>query len=613
MWVSRVRVNGGFLSGLDVPFVRGLNVVIGPRGVGKTTLLELLRHALGAEHADRQRKKQREAFLTAVLGAGEVIVDLESHSGASQIIVDAKGRGRDDDLSQSILVLGQSELEDIASDAANRLALLDLRAGEDGATPSREDIARLTRAMYEVRNLLRQCEDESQKRPGLEADREIYRSQEESLIGSAEGQIRERRNQLRDIEKRSSDVTRRIESLRRGAQIASELQADMTSARQRTDRLVTLDREFLAGTEQTSESVEDVDRKLASLHASVKQLGAELSEKVQIARESESKLREEAAPLREELEEAEAGLGQLTAQIRNLDAQLSELDDNDVRMASLRVELERLKLSRDDAFAQVEAEEERVYRARREVAEATSRQINNQILVVVEHLADATDLSELLTDLLRGTHTRSTLIESLAARVLPRMLLDLAESRDIEGLASAGNLTTEQSARVIGVLDSAEALERLARIGLRDRVDFLLRDGGAEKSVDVLSTGQKCAVTLPIVLSERERTLVLDQPEDHLDNAYLVDHVVTAMVRRSSASIQTIVATHNANIPVLGSAGQVLVLASDGRKGAVRIEGSFDSPPVVSAITSIMEGGPAAFERRAKFYEDNGGLLDART
>lgn len=103
MWVSRLRVNGGFLNGLDVSFVQGLNVVIGPRGVGKTTLLELIRHAIGAEHADKTREAARQGLLTAVLGAGDIILDLQDDGGGFQLIVDAKGRGRREDIAQSVL------------------------------------------------------------------------------------------------------------------------------------------------------------------------------------------------------------------------------------------------------------------------------------------------------------------------------------------------------------------------------------------------------------------------------------------------------------------------------------------------------------------------------
>jgi ABC-type protease/lipase transport system fused ATPase/permease subunit len=110
------------------------------------------------------------------------------------------------------------------------------------------------------------------------------------------------------------------------------------------------------------------------------------------------------------------------------------------------------------------------------------------------------------------------------------------------------------------------------------------------------------------VISERERSLILDQPEDHLDNAFLVSNVVSALLARTESGAQTIVATHNANIPVLGSADTVVVLGSDGTTGSVEVQGPFDDDAVVDRITQLMEGGRAAFARRSSFYAEHGGI-----
>ena len=65
--------------------------------------------------------------------------------------------------------------------------------------------------------------------------------------------------------------------------------------------------------------------------------------------------------------------------------------------------------------------------------------------------------------------------------------------------------------------------------------------------------GQRCTVVLPLLLAEPRESILLDQPEDHLDNAFIVDTLVTA-IRERSRNGQALVATHNANIPVLGGA-----------------------------------------------------------
>jgi predicted ATPase len=103
-------------------------------------------------------------------------------------------------------------------------------------------------------------------------------------------------------------------------------------------------------------------------------------------------------------------------------------------------------------------------------------------------------------------------------------------------------------------------------------------------------------------LAEERETILLDQPEDHLDNAFIVDTLVQA-IRDRAANGQVIVATHNANLPVLGEADRVVVLASDGRHGFVAASSPLDGEDSVHAITTLMEGGREAFALRAAFYE----------
>ena len=93
----------------------------------------------------------------------------------------------------------------------------------------------------------------------------------------------------------------------------------------------------------------------------------------------------------------------------------------------------------------------------------------------------------------------------------------------------------------------------------------------------------------------------MDQPEDHLDNAFVASTLVPSL-RQRGESDQYIVTTHNANIPVLGEAQRVVVMDSDGERGFARHQGPLDDPETVDAVTSILEGGAAAFARRARFY-----------
>jgi len=138
---------------------------------------------------------------------------------------------------------------------------------------------------------------------------------------------------------------------------------------------------------------------------------------------------------------------------------------------------------------------------------------------------------------------------------------------------------------------------------LEDYVEVALLDGDRYKTSETLSTGQRCTAVLPLVLRHEERPVVLDQPEDHLDGGFIVETLVKGIQARRDGS-QLIIATHNPNIPVLGDARQVTLLGSDGRRGFKRHTGRLLDPKIVDAITSVMEGGQEAFNRRASFYDN---------
>jgi ABC-type sulfate/molybdate transport systems ATPase subunit len=182
----------------------------------------------------------------------------------------------------------------------------------------------------------------------------------------------------------------------------------------------------------------------------------------------------------------------------------------------------------------------------------------------------------------------------------PREFVELVELGNVEVLASRADISEERAGRIINHL-TGQGTEAFLKADVEDAVTLELLDGVEYKPTDVLSVGQRCTVVLPILLAHQDQCLVVDQPEDNLDNAFIVDTVVKALAGRGTAA-QSIFATHNANIPVLGDADKVFLMTSNGEWGTVDVEGPLASPSVVAAITEVMEGGREAFMRRAAFY-----------
>jgi hypothetical protein len=124
-----------------------------------------------------------------------------------------------------------------------------------------------------------------------------------------------------------------------------------------------------------------------------------------------------------------------------------------------------------------------------------------------------------------------------------------------------------------------------------------------------VSVGQGCTAILSIILLESEHPLIIDQPEDDLDNRFIYDEVVQ-ILRRERDRRQVLVATHNANIPVAGDAELIVALDTQEESVAGRTDlrcrvvanGFVDNPLVSDQVKVILEGGEVAFKLRQQKY-----------
>ena len=151
----------------------------------------------------------------------------------------------------------------------------------------------------------------------------------------------------------------------------------------------------------------------------------------------------------------------------------------------------------------------------------------------------------------------------------------------------------------VDLLSDPEKLFKLETVTLEDAPSIELMDRGEPKESAALSTGQKCTAILPILLFDSVNPLLVDQPEDNLDNSYVYETVVEN-VRKAKQSRQLIFVTHNPNIPVLGDAAHIVVMDSDGKKATVVKSGDVDA--CKDEIVTLLEGGEEAFKARKTRY-----------
>ena len=249
----------------------------------------------------------------------------------------------------------------------------------------------------------------------------------------------------------------------------------------------------------------------------------------------------------------------------------------------------RLSELRDDRFS-----------LRRDVAQRLSLALGPAIRITITQAGDRSAYEALLREALKGCGIQyNRIVARLVESVAPQELSRIVRRGDAARLAEIGGVAADQAQRIVGHLQGNEQLGDLENVELDDEPLIALKDGADYKSSAELSTGQRCTVILPILLLESERPLLIDQPEDNLDNAFVYDAIVKSL-RSAKAGRQLIFVTHNPNIPVLGEAERVFVFASDGRRGSVTHAGTVDD--VKREIEHLLEGGEEAFVLRMQKY-----------
>ncbi|MGH2499802.1 MAG: AAA family ATPase [Candidatus Limnocylindria bacterium] len=608
MRIERLEVSGGFLDGLRLAFADGLNVLIGARGAGKTSVLELLRFALGvpAMTADADQAAHRQA--RAVLGDGTVSV-LCSVQG-EQLIFSRTGLDELPATSahyeyKAPLIVSQNEIEAIGLDPASRREILDrlvdpLAWTELDAEDTRATIASLERRLERLRAERDEYVDQAAQLEGL-AEQLAQGEREQAAVAEAV----ENAKPLQDAIAQQADRLGQIRAAGDAYRIAEEALGDWRNRLADTKLERPIPKLQSPAVEaQVSDSVsktrEHLRHALEEIGTAQKLVADARAETRAQQGEMQTKLKADA----EQLEELQRGAGEVGRRVSALRQQMKELEGYTERVQQLEAEISRVVGERDTALDEAEGRSEGRYQLRKQCAADLTSKFHGRIEVRVDKSGEFAAYESALVSALQGSNLQyRPLAASLAAKVSPRELVSALEAADAGRIVRAAQISSDRAVRLVAHLQQQSIVDLLLA-PLDDSVDFALLDGQAYKPTRNLSMGQRCTVVLPLLLAEERESILLDQPEDHLDNAFIVETLVEA-IRERTRDGQVIVATHNANIPVLGEARRVIVLASDGRHGFVTTAAPLDDDDSVGAITTLMEGGREAFARRAAFYSEH--------
>jgi energy-coupling factor transporter ATP-binding protein EcfA2 len=607
--LTRVQIEEGFLNGFDLELSPGLNVLIGARGTGKTSVIELIRYALAAKNHTATSKVRSLDHARAVLSDGEVTVNLSDALGFEHVVVT---RGAEDEAPRSTgefappIVLSQTEVETLGLSEAGRLSLIDGFVGGRTTLKSEEaSTVSSTRSIYqEISTLESELDQFGEGMPAiaaLTAQLAELKKQQSRIQGQSKV-IQEKQAILAKHNDNLADLSVRIDYLTRFRTSAEEWsklierQVDDDFAPESWDEELTDDP--LDGLRERYVTAKRSAALLVRDFSALSSLAFSRTEKTAQQRIEQEKI---ARTLRTELDKLAEGSGTLERQIATLQTQIAQAQSREKIVADRKRRLAVLRSKRDELLATLQGTRERRFEARANIIKTLNKALSPHIRIELERSAQYQDYTKAITNALRGSGMKyAELATALSQRVSPRELIDSVDSGDFALLAELADIPKDRAARLIGHIREFGCAE-IATSDVDDNVRMSLLDGTEYKDITSLSAGQRCTVILSIVLQHKERTLVIDQPEDHLDNAFVATTVIKALRGRKKSG-QVILSTHNANIPVLGDADLVVQLTSDGRNGFLQLARPLEHPEAVEAITSVMEGGRDAFAQRAHFY-----------
>ena len=613
--------DGGFLDGANIHLNSNLNVLVGGRGAGKSTVVESLRYVLGLDPIGDEARRAHEGIVRHVLRGGTKIslltrsyrpvkrrYRIERTVPNPPVVRDDESGEvsnlQPEDVVPRVEVYGQHEISELARNREKRTRLLDRFVERDASLLRRKatlhrDLERTRRSTLDVRVELQQIEERLATLPMLEET--LARFQEAGL----EDRLREQSLLVRE-ERVLESIPERLRTFHECVDLLrQEIPIDRVFLSPRALKDLP-GREILTAANEVLERLSDeIQQTISQLDKALRQANEGIAG---IRHRWNVRKREVQAAYEKILRELRRSAvdGEEFIRLRREIEALRPLRERRTLLRRLEEEYRTHRRSLLADWEDVKAEE---FRRLDRAAKKVNKKLKGRVQVDVTAAGNRKPLFTLLRSEVGGQ------LASTIARLddLPSIsLIDFANSCR-EG---AGELRRRYGLTPVQARNIAEAAPevpmRIEELELPPTTAIQLNTAPSGKApswqaLEALSTGQKATAILLLLLLESDAPLIVDQPEDDLDNRFITEGVVPR-IREEKRRRQFLFSTHNANIPVLGDAELIIGLTASGEakggnaKVASEHMGSIDMPAVRELVEEILEGGRDAFETRRLKY-----------
>lgn len=621
--IERVRCVGGYLDGVDISFSDHLNAVIGGRGTGKSTLLECIRFALALEPFGKPAQQQHDAIVRNNLGREKGLVELHLRSAAingrkfkvsrkwgdQPVVLDEQGNispYHPCDLLPGIELYGQNEIYEMTRDPLCRNRLIErfldgeyeqydvtISKALNKLKDNRESIIRALAQKSEI-------EGDVERLPKLQDQA----SQFHALGLDAKLEVIPKLEKEKQLDQR---VQEELQRLKEAVTHLKESQPDLTflsdSALESLPHTAFLQQQRIA-LEHLAQAVAQI---IVHFEAQVQQSDAVLLPLRQQLREGIVTEEQTLEAAFKEIPAAQGKSGrQIGAEYQSLLKQIEQIRPKKSALQTRQAQIDELYSQRKKMLLEL-AE---AISARGSAMQKSLKRLNKKLDQKVRLELNNEGDRQPVIDFLERCNLEGVGAKRLAwvtdGDFSPANLAATIRAGD-DALKAANWGVTPMVAQALCKLPERALLE-LEELTFPDTMAISLNviHGSSDalfKPIDELSTGQQCTAVLHLLLLDNQDPLILDQPEDNLDNAFIAERIVSEL-RRAKLTRQFLFATHNANIPVFGDAEWIGVLSVEDGHGKIlpQEQGAIDVPGVQRLAADILEGGKSAFNQRREKY-----------
>ncbi|ETI86570.1 MAG: hypothetical protein Q613_PSC00274G0001 [Propionibacterium sp. DORA_15] len=288
--------------------------------------------------------------------------------------------------------------------------------------------------------------------------------------------------------------------------------------------------------------------------------------------------------------------------------QITSIEPLETQLSQVNIEIEKLKKER----MQLKENLKEIFDEQLKNLNKCAKKINNnylkgQVNIKIQPYANVNNLIKFLKEENGLGYSTLEWIKNHQSFNLPKFI-NLIKDRDSEAIYDEykDSGLKKNKADILSNMDY-ERILHLESIELENIIDIQLNVGSDEnikfRSLNKLSKGQQCTAILNLLTLSNDDPLLVDQPEDNLDNSFITNNLVEN-IRKLKINRQFIFATHNANIPVFGDAELIVIMENENGQGIINNEslGSIDNNLVRNSVIQILEGGDVAFKMRKNKY-----------